>query len=437
MPKKDTSTSRVAPGFYLYVASRTSSTLSSSNVFYWFASEQTGKTLLHLFSRAYSSEAGEPAFLSRSADELELSERILLDETLSWLDVYDDPDQGVYDPEPPKNTIVRAMYAKRARDWESQIMERIGRKSNGEGGTSPSLSREVPEGSVDELQMSAEDRRNSGLNLLFLLAQTYYKILECVISMASLCCALDLELNESYLWTITNLENLLANHGDLRDFPGTFEPVFPDLYPSTIRDHDWEDTVGPDVEQFLSTVQKYVRSKGVYSPEKGSPGWTFVELFRPSLNNAIERAVAYNEGMRKCARSTSAQCALRQIHQEDEQSENSSRSGSQQSQEFSRPSTTNADRPTVPEADQPPLNLRRWKMGTCGPDPAAKLRNAREYPVMTVKEVQALLRVSRSSVYRYLQEGRLQRPGLNQRPGKRSRTLICTSSVQKALETAD
>jgi len=48
--------------------------------------------------------------------------------------------------------------------------------------------------------MPAEDRRNSGLNLLFLLAQAYYKILECVISTASWCCALDLELNDSSLW---------------------------------------------------------------------------------------------------------------------------------------------------------------------------------------------------------------------------------------------
>src|SRR5258708_2754569 len=93
----------------------------------------------------------------------------------------------------------------------------------------------------DRLQMSAEDRCNSALNLLFLLAQTYYKILELVVSSASWFCMLDLELNESYLWTITNLKNLLANHEGLRDFPATFEPVFPDLYPSTIRDTEWED----------------------------------------------------------------------------------------------------------------------------------------------------------------------------------------------------
>jgi hypothetical protein len=154
--------------------------------------------------------------------------------------------------------------------------------------------------SSDKFQMSAEDRRNSALNLLFLLAQTYYKILELVVSSAF--CALDLELNESYLWTITNLKNLLANHDDLKDFPGGFEPVFPDLYPSTIRDVEWEDMVAPDAEQFLSTVQKYVRSKGIYSPEQSSPAWVFVEMFRPSVETAIERAVAYDKRIRNYAR---------------------------------------------------------------------------------------------------------------------------------------
>ena len=55
--------------------------------------------------------------------------------------------------------------------------------------------------------------------------------------------------------------------------------------------------VAPDVEQFLSTVQRYVRSSGTYPPEKSSPGWIFVEMFRPSVNTAVERAVAYNKRM--------------------------------------------------------------------------------------------------------------------------------------------
>jgi hypothetical protein len=100
-------------------------------------------------------------------------------------------------------------------------------------------------------QMSEEDRLNSALNLLLLLAQTYYKILEGTVAMATWFNALDLELNESYFWTISNLQNLLKNHEGLKDFPGEFEPVFPDLYPSTVRDVEWDDMVAPGVEQFL------------------------------------------------------------------------------------------------------------------------------------------------------------------------------------------
>jgi hypothetical protein len=45
----------------------------------------------------------------------------------------------------------------------------------------------------------------------------------------------------------------------------------------------------------LSTVQKFVRSKGIYSPEKLSLAWGFVEMFRPSVETAIGRAVSYNK----------------------------------------------------------------------------------------------------------------------------------------------
>lgn len=153
--------------------------------------------------------------------------------------------------------------------------------------------------------MSEEDRLNSALNLFFLLAQSYYKILEGALGMATWCSALDLELNESYLWTTSNLQNLLKNHECLKDFPGMFEPAFPDLYPSTIRDVEWTDMVAPEIEQFLSSVQQYVRKKGIYPPDEYSPAWTFVELFRPSLNLSIERATAYNQRMRAYARQSS------------------------------------------------------------------------------------------------------------------------------------
>ncbi len=149
-------------------------------------------------------------------------------------------------------------------------------------------------------EMAEAEQKLASLYLLMLLAQAYYKILECTVSMADWCTALDLELNQSYLWVTKNLANLLKNDSGLKkDFPEPFEPLFPDLYPSTIRDHEWEDMVGPEADRFLSTVQRYTLEHGIRDPDKGSAAWAFVEWFRPSIDNAIKQAEAYNARMKR------------------------------------------------------------------------------------------------------------------------------------------
>lgn len=158
---------------------------------------------------------------------------------------------------------------------------------------------------IDEIrEIPPEERRNSELTLLFLLAQAYYKMLECTVSMATWCTELDLELNGYYLWTVRSITDLLKNSEHLKDFPVPFEPLFPDLYPTTVRDCEWHDMLAPEAEQFLSTVQQYTQSKGIYDPQEGSVGWVFLELFRPSVNAAIEKAIAYNKRMRQHMRQT-------------------------------------------------------------------------------------------------------------------------------------
>jgi hypothetical protein len=74
--------------------------------------------------------------------------------------------------------------------------------------------------------MPREDWRNAGLGLLMMLAQVYHHVLECALCSASWFSALDLELNQSYLWTTENITSLLKNHEDLKDFPIPFEPAF-------------------------------------------------------------------------------------------------------------------------------------------------------------------------------------------------------------------
>ena len=144
-----------------------------------------------------------------------------------------------------------------------------------------------------------EDDRNSGLILLMLFAQAYYKMLEATTSLSDWLTAMDLGLNHSYIWTVQNLTNLLKNNKHLSDFPEKFEPMFDDLYPTTITDVDWQWMVAPHADGFLATVQRYVLKKGTYDPEEGSPAWIMVQLFRPGVETAIERAENYNRRLRK------------------------------------------------------------------------------------------------------------------------------------------
>ncbi len=116
--------------------------------------------------------------------------------------------------------------------------------------------------------------------------------------MATWFTALDLKLNQSYFWVTGNLGKLLKDDEELKDFPVPFEPIVPDLYPSTIGDLEWQDMIAPDAERFLSTVQRYVHSKGIHDLVEKSPAWILVEFFRPSINAALERAAAYHQRMR-------------------------------------------------------------------------------------------------------------------------------------------
>lgn len=164
-------------------------------------------------------------------------------------------------------------------------------KGQSDEGRSP-RPEEIPE-------MPPEERQNSALIALMWFAQAYYKMLECTIAQAGGCAALDLELNQSYLWVVQNVKNLLKNKEVFSDFSIEFQPLLPDLYPQTIRDLEWDEMVAPEAERFLSTVQQYAHSKGIHDPEKGSSSWVFAEMLRPSIKSVIEEAEAYAKRMRE------------------------------------------------------------------------------------------------------------------------------------------
>lgn len=281
--------------FYLYAVLAGDNNIDPGSVFYKVAGETVASGLCALFAKEYEGKDGRPIFRHVAAATVPAPDQVLLDEALQWLEVYSDPDPGVHDPPPSKDMIARAQYAVRAQTWEELLRRQTavtespnGEASGDKGASPPPSTDKVPD-------MPAEDWRNAGLNLLMLLAQAYYKLLESAIGVP--CGAVDLELNHSYLWTLKNIRNLLGNHPDLADFPGPFEPVFPDLLPSTVRDVDWEDMVAPDAERFLSTVQEYVMEKGVYPPEERSPAWVFIELFKPGVTSAIESGGTYRKHM--------------------------------------------------------------------------------------------------------------------------------------------
>lgn len=89
---------------------------------------------------------------------------------------------------------------------------------------------------------------------LFAMAQIYHEILSRVIRAPI--GFVDYELNGDYLWVIQHIHQLLENEA-VADFPGGFEPLVPNILPSSLPDVDWE-FCGQMVEDFVSRVQQYL-----------------------------------------------------------------------------------------------------------------------------------------------------------------------------------
>ena len=64
-----------------------------------------------------------------------------------------------------------------------------------------------------------------------------------------------------------------------------------------------------------------------------------------------------------------------------------------------------------------------------------KIANPRKHPFLTLAEAREILGgKSRSTIYRWLEEGKLTRANLGRKPGKRAAVLILTASILKLLE---
>lgn len=106
---------------YLFVGS--GATATPSTVFHRAGTAGAAATLRGLFAKEYSAN-GSPAFNFQAAGTLPPDERLLLDEAIDELAMYDDPDPGVYDPPASKALLARADYARRADRWEAMLVNK-------------------------------------------------------------------------------------------------------------------------------------------------------------------------------------------------------------------------------------------------------------------------------------------------------------------------
>jgi predicted nucleotide-binding protein len=295
------------PRYFLFIK-HGKSKLSSANVICECSDRNRAVELRDLFRTQFGAPSNG-AFAFQSGSTLTTAESVLIEETLERLRIYDDPDPGVYEPSPSQYDINRAAYMFRAEGWNAMLDRRVEQRKERESGESvreateaeqiEAIFKELEErlAAGDIPKMEPEDARISGLNLLLLFSQAYYALLESATSTAAWCSAADPSLNHAYLWTIKNINALLANNVELKDFPASFEPIFDDLYPSTIVDCDWDEIVRPHAEQFLSQVQRYVLEKAIYDPVPGSPAAVMVQLFRHSIDDILKIAAAYSDRM--------------------------------------------------------------------------------------------------------------------------------------------
>lgn len=69
------------------------------------------------------------------------------------------------------------------------------------------------------------------------------------------------------------------------------------------------------------------------------------------------------------------------------------------------------------------------------PTPGEKVADPFHNPIMTLSEVRALFPyISRSTIYRWLAEGKLKRAAMGEKPGKRRSCFILAASVKELLE---
>lgn len=106
---------------YLFVIGDGQEDVSHNTVFYRADDAELAASICRLCEREYG---GEVRFSHRLSSSFPPDEQVLLDEALDELSIYDDPDPGIYDPPPTRQTLLRAEYTRRCQRWEEMLKRR-------------------------------------------------------------------------------------------------------------------------------------------------------------------------------------------------------------------------------------------------------------------------------------------------------------------------
>jgi hypothetical protein len=120
-----------AAGTYLFASRADAPDETPSGVFYWVEDESLATSLCRLCTQEFTDANGHPSFHHKPATSFSSVDQVLMDESLESLALYDDPDAGVYDPEPTHYTLFRAQYVITAQRWEELL------RKGGDSGTRP------------------------------------------------------------------------------------------------------------------------------------------------------------------------------------------------------------------------------------------------------------------------------------------------------------
>ncbi|MEW6199138.1 MAG: hypothetical protein AB1601_10830 [Planctomycetota bacterium] len=106
---------------YLFVIGDGREDVSHNTVFHRAADAELAASICRLCEREYG---GEVRFSHRLSSSFSPDDQVLLDEALDELIIYDDPDPGIYDPPPTRQTLFRAQCARRCQRWEEMLRNR-------------------------------------------------------------------------------------------------------------------------------------------------------------------------------------------------------------------------------------------------------------------------------------------------------------------------